>query len=313
MPTAKDKSQPKSKPKAPANGGDTQLVSRDDVNSLPRAAVKAQLYNDWTGVNDDDRLKYVLAICKSLNIPTPLNPFRFIKVHNKTVLYAPNEAAQLIAERNRISTPITNKYLDKEQNIYVVEVRASNVTGRHTDNLGAIYVGGMSGPDRANSIMKCVTKAQRRTIFAMTGLSIVDDDQLTEMRREAANGAPAAAISPPSAAPALPDPTRQEMIEARAELFRALTGKGGLFERDPVQASRWVQDKTGKPFNTLNAVECEDLVAEASNLMKDEGEVEEQQTTQPAQISKPGSIQGKGAVLGAANAEEQSELFGGEK
>lgn len=278
---------PNKKTAVPAKSNGKDLVSQDNINSLPRAAVRAQLYNDWQGVSDDDRLKYTLAICKSLNIPTPLNPFRFIVVKTKagpkTVLYSPNEAAQLIAERNRISTPITNKYLDKEQNIYVVEVRASNPSGRHTDNFGAIYVGGMSGPDRANAMMKCVTKAQRRTIFAMTGLSIVDDDQLVEMRREAANAAPAAAVSPPAAAPALPDPDRQEMIEARAELFRALTSKGGLFERQPVEASKWIQEKAGKSFNTLTAVECEDLVAEASKEMQDE-EPREDETEDQEQL-----------------------------
>lgn len=239
-------------------------------DKLPASVVKAQLYNDWSKLSEEDRLKAALALCRALDIPTPLNPFRFITMNGKVVLYAPNEAAQLIAESKGASVNITNKYLDKETNIYTVEVRVSTAT-RTIDNMACLYVGGLTGQKRADAMMKAVTKASRRTIFAAFGLSVTDDDDIEAQRTQG----PATGVLPPTTGqvqqgePETLPPADQEAEDLKALLYQQLIGKEGKFSKNTKAARSWIEENCGKKFDDLDANDANELLAKLENEKDD--------------------------------------------
>jgi hypothetical protein len=281
---------------------ETQAVVKTEpaqFPAIPVAAFKAQLTRDWAGVSDEDKVRFASSVCKALDIPTPLNPFTFIPMKGKMTFYAGKEAAELLAERNKISVNITNKYLDKEQNIYVVECRAQmptvdyydkkgvkthTVHGRSIDNLAAISMHGKSGDDRANALMKAVTKAQRRTVFSAVGLSIMDAEPDENGGAQARTyEVPPAVISPVKAASMMAQGTpataeenelAAETIEARSLLFKRLVARGekmGLKAPDRVKrAISWVVEHAGTGFEFLSAVQCADLNGILDRLEEEE-------------------------------------------
>jgi len=263
-------------------------VQKVPTDTLPMSTVNAQLHNDWKGVSDSDKVKYSLAICKTLNIPTPMNPFKFISMNGKEVLYATKEAAELLAERNKISVTITNKYVERDSNLYVVEVRASMPGGRTFDNLAALSLAGKTGDIRANLMMKCVSKAIRRLVFSAVGLSVLDEDDLEAIRR---NGSPSSETHPPAQVTLPPivvhqgDPeTLSESISARSALIRELCGgKGSPFFKNPANAKDWILETISKPLELLTPDDCQDVMAHLYANEEEEAEVESQEETKDAE------------------------------
>ena len=260
------------------------------TNSLPAAVIQAQLYGNWAGTTEDQRVKACLELCGVLGIPTPLNPFRFITLNGKMVMYAPNEAAQLIAASREASVDIVNKYRDKETNIYVVEIQVST-QARRVQNFAAIYVGGLTGQKLADAMMKCCTKGIRRTIFGAFGLSIADDDDV------AANSPPPAPLKIQASevieaytAPVKPENVdlQEATIEARSGLFRRLIGKDSMFGKEVGKAKAWVEDMTdGVPLEQLTIDNCATLEG-----WLDEADAQKEDPT-PVDISEAESKEAK--------------------
>ncbi len=169
----------------------TDSVNTEEITSVSSSAMVASFTRDWTNVSEKDRIRAVVAMCKVLNISPALNPFYFInlpeqgKTPARTILYPGSESTALIAKGNNISLQITNKWLDKESNIYFVEGYGIDGAGRKIENIAATYMAGyngvLTGQHRANAMMKTVTKFQRRTVLSMVGLSIPDDDEIERL------------------------------------------------------------------------------------------------------------------------------------
>jgi len=258
-------------------------------DTIPMATVRAQLHGDWKGVSDADKVRHAVAICKALDIPTPLNPFKFITMNGKDVLYATKEAAELLAERNKISVNILNKYLDREQNLYVVEVRAAMPNGRTFDNLAAMSVAGKVGDIRANIMMKTVSKAIRRVVFSAVGLSVLDDDDIESMKNGAMYASPPPIQPPPIVMQTLigghgvgksdiEEVEKQqeminEVIDLRAQLINTLLSCGKF--KKPAEAKAWVKEQTdGKPLELLDANDCMELLSKLEEREPGEDDVE---------------------------------------
>lgn len=224
---------------------------------------------------------------------------RFIEVRGKnatkTVMYAPNEAAQLIAERNRLSIRIHNKYLDKDSLIYFVETTVIFPNGRTVDNVGATHLGTTTGTDRANAIMKAVTKAQRRAIFSACGLSVWDEDDVDFYTKQKSsygatsdgpNLSPAGVlqlVQPEDVSQEVPETTKEdeERQEYFEELLAALTGKNAPFYNRPVDFRNWISDNSDKLIQDMSAQDLQDLMVKVKHQFYPE-HVEEEELTEEA-------------------------------
>ena len=233
--------------------------------TMPSSTMRAMLYNEWHKVAEQDRFKHIQNLCTVLNIPTPMNPFRFIEMKGRTVLYAGVEAAQLLARLNNLSITTTGKSLDADANLLTIDMKAVDGNGRTVENFGCIYLGGLVGQERGNAIMKCHTKTFRRTVFTAVGLSAADEDDLE--RESSYMGTPQNLIpqQPPKPveeqSQVVPESQLSEDEEARMYILRELTKKGGICERDAKKAKQWIVSVGEVPFEKLTADNVQELVA----------------------------------------------------
>lgn len=249
----------------------SESLKPTDSKTLPKAAMAAVMKGDWGGVQDSDRIIFLKHLCESLRIPLPLCPFQFIPMKGgKIALYAPSEAFSLIAKKNAISTEIMANIgdektgLNTQTNTYTVIVKASDATGRFTVDYAKIYVGSKNGQDKADAEMKTITKAKRRAIKSLVGVSVYDEDDIEWMRRNNAQperlNAEDVSQDIPDHVDVVPSPVDQETQDLRNLLFSTLVGEGGKFTTAK-QAGDWIYAKTSKYFDQLNATEVNDLLA----------------------------------------------------
>lgn len=253
------------------NNQQVQQVSADvDTPSmqktLPSSAVRATMSGDWNGVSDADRMRFLKHMCDALSIPLVLNPFKFISMKGKTVLYSTAEAAFSLARKNKMTVKVTEERFDKESQILTVKVTATHPKGEQSDDVGKIYLGGLSGQDRANAEMKAVTKAKRRAIFSALGLSVMDEDEIKHLRNLDHNETPQQHNELEDIPQVEEVKGTDEDQQARFTLFDDAVGENGVFEANTAGFEKFIKDEYGKRLQELNAAECEELGAKLQNV-----------------------------------------------
>ena len=122
-----------------------------------------------------ERGEYYRIRCEAAGLDWRSQPFQFLMLKGKLVLYATKGATQQLAMRHKISTEIVSQVTDG--NLRVVTVRAK-LNDRVTDEIGVVAINGLSGEDMCNALMKAVTKAKRRAVLALCGLSEMDESEI---------------------------------------------------------------------------------------------------------------------------------------
>ena len=234
-----------------------EIKKQEAQRSLPLAAVKASMTGNWNGVTDMDRVKFIKHMCDSLSIDLVLNPFRFIDMRGKTVLYATAEAAFSLARKNKLTVQIIEEKFNKDTMILTTHVRAKFPNGTFTDDVGKLFIGGLSRQDRANAEMKCITKGKRRAILSSLGLSILDESELEEAKEQHHDATEYNQAEPVKGT--------DEDQEFRERLFDFAVDESGPFPGDAKALEAHIKSKTGKDLMSLNASECEDLLSELNN------------------------------------------------
>jgi len=234
-----------------------QEIKKAAQRALPAAAVKASMAGNWDKVSEDDRMRFIKHMCDSLEIPLVLNPFRFISMRGKTVLYATAEAAFSLARKNKLTIQIMEEHYDTDSMIKTVRVRATFPNGQFTDDVGKLFMGGITSQDRANAEMKCITKAKRRAILSSLGLSILEDDS------------PVDGLQGNAVKELVKTPDETEIQEWREKLFDFCVDTNGPFEGDIETFNRFVKECSGKTLMKLNAAECEEILEQAKEAHKD--------------------------------------------
>lgn len=102
-------------------------------------------------------------------------------------------------------------------------------------------------------IGSCLTYARRYGLSAMVGVSAEDDDgnEASKIRPQTIQPAPKHEFKPTA-----------EDEERKIQIFNQLIGKGGKFQGNVPTAKAWIQHKAHKTYEQLNAMDCEELMAE---------------------------------------------------
>jgi hypothetical protein len=140
---------------------------------------------DLSGLNQVQKVQYYNYRCKQIGLDPSAKPFDLLNLSGKQVLYANAGATQQLCNIHRLSTQITSK--ERLDDIYVVSVRVTGADGRSSENQGAVHIGGLRGDALANAILKCTTKAIRRSVLAHCGLGMLDETEvetIPEARKE---------------------------------------------------------------------------------------------------------------------------------
>lgn len=190
---------------------------------------------DCSKLTADQRLAYYRARCDAAGLDYRAQPFQYITLSGKLVLYALKSATDQLTAAHKIAVSIQDQRT--EDGIRVVTVRATTPDGRSVDEIGAVPIANLRADALANALMKATTKAKRRAILSVCGLGMLDETELEtcaitpsnpgagadrapteEVMRPVRHLADLAASSPPRPAPA-PRPVSEGRAAATASEF----------------------------------------------------------------------------------------------
>jgi len=183
---------------------------------------------DCSKLTPDQKLAYYKARCDAAGLDARTQPFQFVNLGGKMVLYALKAATDQLASKHGVVTEIVSQQTDA--GIRTVTVRARTKDGRQTDEIGAVALGQAQGDTLCNLYMKCVTKAKRRAVLSLCGLGMLDEHEIETVPN--AKVEPfvmiESSITPPLVAPVVAQPTAQTGGVATATPPPAPTnGNGG--------------------------------------------------------------------------------------
>lgn len=141
-------------------------------------AIEAALaQGDLAKLSVPQRIEWYKHRCAAAGLNPASRPFEYITLQGKLTLYATKACTDQLSGIHGLSHEILSR--ETVEGLHVVTVRIRSRAGRTTEDIGAVPVQGLRGPDLANALMKAVTKAKRRATLSICGLGdVVDESEL---------------------------------------------------------------------------------------------------------------------------------------
>lgn len=153
---------------------DTALATTN--NGIEWATLeKVVIQGDLSNLQPADRIAYYRTVCQSLGLNPATQPFEYIKLNGRLVLYAKRDATEQLRRIHNVSVQIVGR--DRLEDVYIVTARATMPNGRTDESTGVVSIGGLKGDNLANALMKCETKAKRRVTLSICGLGMLDESE----------------------------------------------------------------------------------------------------------------------------------------
>ena len=156
------------------------------VSQLPSAtAIESVLIKgDLSKLNEQQRTEYYMRLCQSIGLNPMTQPFQYLTLNGKLVLYARRDCADQLRKINGISIEIVSQ--DKIDGLLSIHVRAKDRDGRQDEDLGVVsFPETLKGEMAANAILKAVTKAKRRVTLSLSGLGFLDETEVADIPQDA--------------------------------------------------------------------------------------------------------------------------------
>lgn len=149
------------------------------TNSLPAdwdAIEKALVKGDLIGLTPEQRVLYVNKVCNEVGLNPMTQPFSFISMQGKLIMYANKGCGEQLRSNKKISVQVVSR--EKIEDIYIVTARARMPDGREDESTGAVSIAGKRGEDLCNAMMKAETKAKRRVTLSISSLNLLDETEI---------------------------------------------------------------------------------------------------------------------------------------
>lgn len=154
----------------------TQAVSRVESLSISQKIEQVLMKGDLSSLTEAERVSYYNKVCDSVGLNPLTQPFSYIVLNGKLVLYANKSCADQLRSIHKISITIVSR--EKIGDVYVVTASAKNPENRVDESTGAVSVGKATGDVLANLYMKAETKAKRRVTLSIVGLGLLDESEI---------------------------------------------------------------------------------------------------------------------------------------
>ena len=187
------------------------------MNDIVQAGTRAlEAYisaGDIGKLGPDQRVALYRAVCESLGLNPLTQPFQYLVLSGKTVLYATKSCTEQLRQIHGVSVVSLSKEVVGD--ILTVTVAVRDKTSREDISTGSVSLANLKGESLANAWMKCETKAKRRATLSICGLAILDETEVDSI-----SGAVPVDLSVVHASPALPaaEPaeksTRRKKVES---------------------------------------------------------------------------------------------------
>lgn len=149
----------------------------------PETVEKVLIGGDLAKLSPVEKTNYFMRVCDSLGLNHLTQPFAYIKLNGKEVLYAKRDATDQLRRVHRVSVKIVSR--EQLGDVWVVTAQATTPDGRTDESVGAVPTQGLKGDALANALMKCETKAKRRVTLSICGLGMLDETEVDTIPREA--------------------------------------------------------------------------------------------------------------------------------
>lgn len=167
------------------------------VDQLAERVESVIIRGDLSGITKREALAYYKRVCDSLGLNPYTNPFAYIRLNGKLVLYALKACTDQLRSIHKISVHVVSQQLN--DGILTVHATASTPDGRVDEDYGVMPLPEkMQGEMRANKIMHCVTKAKRRVTLSICGLGMLDETEIENIP-DRAKAEPEFALEPEGA------------------------------------------------------------------------------------------------------------------
>ena len=156
-------------------------MSEMNASSQGLSAEKEALVwaGDLTRLTPDEKNMYYRRRCDACGLDPNTQPFLYVTLSGKLVLYATKAATEQLSMRRQISLSVVSKGF--EDGCYEVWYRASDASGRSVENMGAVFCDTLKGESLVNAKLKAITKSIRRTVLAFAGLGMLDETELDDI------------------------------------------------------------------------------------------------------------------------------------
>lgn len=149
------------------------MTISDDAAKVVESLV---LRGDLSGLNPAQRARHYVRVCESLGLNPDAQPFAYLRLNGKEILYATRGATDQLAAIHRITREIIDgpKVIDLAGTKLVMCVaKATHPNGRTETSVATVPM-----MDPQNVLMKAETKAKRRVTMSIMGLALLDEMEL---------------------------------------------------------------------------------------------------------------------------------------
>lgn len=189
----------------------------------PSIVQQVLLGGDLSKLNPEQRISFYNRVCESLGLNPLTQPFAYLRLSGKEVLYAKKDCTEQLRFIHGISIDPKGFTREVIEGVYVVTAPASMPSGRTDVSTGAVAIDGLKGESRANAMMKAETKAKRRVTLSICGLGMLDETEVETIRHE-----PLPLVV--EAVKDRPEPPEGAVYIERIDVQRKNTRNGGVFE-----------------------------------------------------------------------------------
>lgn len=137
------------------------------------------IHGDLRQLTPAQKVSYYKSVCESVGLNPLTQPFQYLVLNGKEILYATRAATEQLRQVHTVSVQIMAR--EVVEDCYIVTARATLPNGRQDENIGAVPIAGLKGESRANAMMKAETKAKRRVTLAICGLGMLDETEVASI------------------------------------------------------------------------------------------------------------------------------------
>lgn len=150
----------------------------------PALVERVLLHGDLRQLTPAQKVSYYKSVCESVGLNPLTQPFQYLVLNGKEILYANRSASEQLRSVHAVSIDPKNFTREVIEGIYVVTAPASLPSGRTDVSTGAVPIDGLKGEARANAMMKAETKAKRRVTLSICGLGMLDETEVASIHAE---------------------------------------------------------------------------------------------------------------------------------
>jgi hypothetical protein len=159
---------------------------------------RAVALGDLAKLTSEERTVYYVELCRSVGLNPMTQPFSYLTLNGKLVLYTNKGATDQL--RNIHGVSVVELTESERDGVFVVTAKVIDRQGRTDMAKGAVNIANLKGEALANALMKAETKAKRRATLSVCGLGFLDESEVHSIPDAIpvqADPAPALANTPP--------------------------------------------------------------------------------------------------------------------